>query len=376
MAKPYGLWKRTNGVFYYRLGHGPWRSTGQTRKDKAIEHVLQRLEEAKVEATRRARRLEAVPLRDYLKPYYGPNCPHVMRLRAEKKSIGAEHVKHCRALLDRHVLQDRIADLDVRELRRADVIDFRGRLLVKGLGDGQVNRILRVLKTCIKEGVHREELERDPTAGVGNIHHRPAERGVFSRDDLRALFLATGLGPWASLQAYTVFLMAATVGARRSEILALHWRDIDLDNNEVNIRQAWKSETELGPPKWGRAREGLPLPAVTAGRLRELRKASLRVLPDALVFCNEEGNRLSSRWYQAAFLAGMKAAKIDAAGRRLTGHSFRHSLATALRDAGVPAEKVQAALGWRDIRTMDGYTHFGAEHLRAQAELVDGILGG
>jgi len=206
------------------------------------------------------------------------------------------------------------------------------------------------------------------------IHHRPAERGIFSREELRALFPADGLGPWGSLQAYTVFLMAATVGARRSEILALRWRDIDLDKGEISIRQAWKSETEIGPPKWGRAREGLPLPAKTAARLRELRKASYWILPDAFVFHGRKGGRLSSRWYQEAFTAAMAAAKIDAKARRLTGHSFRHSLATALRDGGVPAEKVQAALGWRDERTMDGYTHFGAEHLRGQADLIDRLL--
>jgi hypothetical protein len=71
-------------------------------------------------------------------------------------------------LLDKHVLKDVIADCNVKALRRADIIDFRGRLLASGLGDGQLNRILRVLKTCLKEGLHREELERDPTAGVGN----------------------------------------------------------------------------------------------------------------------------------------------------------------------------------------------------------------
>ena len=298
------------------------------------------------------------------------------QLRAEKKSIGAEHVKHCRALLDKHVLKDVIAECNVKALRRADIIDFRGRLLASGLGDGQVNRILRVLKTCLKEGLHREELERDPTAGVGNISHRSEERGVFTREELHALFPAEGLGPWVSLQAFACFYVAATVGARRSEILALCWRDIDLDKGEISIRRAWKSETELGPPKWGRAREGLPLPATTAARLRELRRVSLHVLPDALVFHNPEGGRLSSRWYQEAFHAGMKAAKIDAKACRFTGYSYRHSLATALRDAGADPAKIQAALGWQDKRTMDGYTHFGSEHLRAQAVLIDGVFSG
>jgi integrase len=380
MKKPYRLWKRTDrrGVYYFCQGDGPWRSTGTPRRAEAEAYALAAIEKAR-EAARQAAEAaklqrETVPLREYLKPFYGPACVHVARLRAEKKSIGAEHVKHCRAILDKHIVTDPIAERNVRELRRGDIEDFRGRLLARGLGDGQVNRILRVLKTCLREGVHREDLERDPAAGVGLIHHRYPERGVFSRDELKALFPASGLGPWGSLQTYCLFMFAATMGARRSEILALRWRDIDLDKKEANIRQAWKSETELGPPKWGRAREGLPLPATTAARLRELRKASLHVLPDALVFHEADGGRLSSRWYQEAFHAGMKAAKIDAKARRLTGHSFRHSLATALRDAGVSAEKVQAALGWRDTKTMDGYTHFSAEHLRGQAELIDKLF--
>lgn len=367
--KPFRLWKRKDrgGVYYYRWASGPWRSTGCTRRGQAETYVLAHpLPDIR----------EAVLLRDFLRPFYTDACPHVARLHAEKKSIGAEHVKHCRALLDSYVLKDQIADSNVGELRRGDILDFRGRLIADGLRDSQVNRILGVLKTCIKEGVHREELERDPTAGVGNISHRPTERGVFTRDELKRLFPPRGLGPWGTQQANMVFLVAATVGARRGEILALRWRDVDLDKNEIHIRQAWKNETELGPPKWGRTREGLPLPKTTADGLRALRGASMHVLPDALVFCTEDGGRLSTRWYQAAFRAAMKRAKIDSASRRLTGHSFRHSLNTILRDQGVPAEKIRAAMGWTNEKTQDGYTHFGVEHLRDQADLVDSLLGG
>lgn len=313
-------------------------------------------------------------IRQYLQRFYGPECPHVARLRAEKKSIGREHIRHCRTILERYVLQDPIADGNLEQLRRGDVLDFRGRLLAKGLSDSQVNRALRVLKTCIKEGVFREELERDPTAGVGNISHRPQERGVFSRQELRRLFPIEGLGPWRSLQSYVCFLIAATVGARRGEILALRWRDVDLDKREISIRRAWKSETELGPPKWGNVREGLPLPEVTVSRLRALRASSMFVLPDALVFHNQNGYRFSSKWYSLAFVGAMARAGIDAPGRRLTAHSFRHSLNTLLRDQGVPAEKIRAAMGWSSEKVQDGYTHFGTEHLRDQAEMVDRLL--
>lgn len=70
----------------------------------------------------------------------------------------------------------------------------------------------------------------------------------------------------------------------------------------------------------------------------------------------------------------MVKAKINAKVRRLTPHSFRHSLNTLLRDQGVPDEKIRAALGWTNEKTQDGYTHFSAEHLQDQVEIIDGIF--
>jgi len=29
------------------------------------------------------------------------------------------------------------------------------------------------------------------------------------------------------------------------------WKDVDSDKMEIHVRQAWKSDTELGEPKWG-----------------------------------------------------------------------------------------------------------------------------
>lgn len=157
-----------------------------------------------------------------------------------------------RGLIDNYILKDPIADLNVQDLRRGNILDFRQRLLNKTT-DQQANRVLGVLKTCIKEGVYREELERDPTIGIGNIWHHPMERGVFMRKELKELFPADGLGPWKDLQVYTCFMVAATMGLRRGEVLALRWRDVDFDKGWFSFCQAWKDDTNLGPPKWGRS---------------------------------------------------------------------------------------------------------------------------
>ncbi len=373
MVQPYGLWKRGK-IYYYRLTSGPWRSTGCTSKGKAIEFVLKRMEEVKKEAARAAREAKATGLRKYLEPYYcWDRCPHIARLRAEKKQISEQHARHQRSLIEKYILQDPIADLSVQELRRGDILDFRLRML-SDRSDRQANRIIGVLKTCLKEGIYREELQRDPTLGIGNIHHEAIERGIFTVEELQALFPKEGLGPWEDIQAYTCFLVAAAIGLRRGEVLALRWTDVDFDQAVLHVRQAWKDDVTLGLPKWGKVRDGVPLPTITANKLLELRGVSFHILPEALVFHNQDGSRKSARWWQDQFREAMKKAKIDAKARRLTAHSFRHSLNTILRDQGVPAEKIRAAMGWTNEKTQDSYTHFGSEHLRGQADIIDGIF--
>jgi len=336
--------------------------------------VLERIEEVKKEAGRAAEAAKLISLRDYLEPFYRwERCPHIGRLLTEKKQISEQHAKHQRALIDKHIFKDRIANQYVQELSRGDILDFRQRLLSK-LSDHQANRIIGVLKTCIKEGIYREELQRDPTLGIGNIRCTSKERGIFAVEELQALFPKKGIGPWEDLQSFTCFFVAATTGMRRGEILALRWKDVGFEENIYHVLQAWKDDKTTGLPKWEKVRENLTLPTIMTEKLKELRSVSLHILPDALVFHNEDGSRKSFKWWQEQFRAAMKKAKIDAKARRLVPHCFRHSLNTILRDKGVPAEKIRATMGWSDEKTQDIYTHFGSEHLRGQADIVDGIF--
>ena len=371
MAKPYGLWKRGK-VYYYRIGTGKWKSTSCTRQDKAHDYALERLEEEKRHKEEEAK---TIILRDYLDPFYiEDRCPHVARLRAEKHPISIHHIKLQRTNITKYIFEDEIADRNLRELRRADIIDFRQRLLNQGFSDSKVNKVIKTLKTCIKEGIFREELDRDPTLGVGNIREEKQERGAFTQKELANLFPPEGLGPWPDLAAYTCFLVAATTGMRRGEILAIQWKDIDFDNNLYHVRRAWKNDHEIGLPKWERVRENLPLPEITAKKLKELRSQSLHILPDAFVFHKKDGARLSTLWWQNTFTQAMVKAKIKAKERNITPHSFRHSLNTYLRDQGVADEKIRAALGWSSAKIQADYTHWKAEHLREQATVIDNLF--
>jgi integrase len=234
------------------------------------------------------------------------------------------------------------------------------------------NKALAVLKTICKEAFFREDLDRDPTSGVGNLKEIRKEPGIFTAEELRALFPAEGLGPWKGLLDKTCFLLAADTGMRRGELLALRWKNVDLEAALVHVLEAWKGGEEVGLPKWGRTRVA-PLTDATVRALRELEEDSVRTHAKDLVFCFLDGSRLGDTWWKKHFAIGMKAAGIDVRGRGIKPHSFRHTAATLRRDAGEDPAKIRAALGWTNARTQEGYEHFTADMLRSST--LEGILG-
>jgi integrase len=367
MKHEYSLFKRKDKkawyVYYYdKNGKRVSKSTGQTVKYKAEEYARQ-LVGVLNDTTRKD-----VTFGDYAQPFFlWDSCPHIRRLLDERKSITRRHARNQRIWLEKYILPDKIAEKSLGKITRADLIDFRSRVLrLIPEKINSVNKVMTVLKTIIKEALIREEIEKDPTVGLGMIKYEPVQRGIFSLEELENLFPADSLGPWNEVLDYTCFLVAASTGMRRGEILALSWKDIDFDNGAIRINSAWKDREELGLPKWNKVRVTpmLLFRKQTLSKLKELKLQSGRSGPDDLVFCYGDGTRLGSTWWQGRFRSALRKAEIDCISRNLHPHSFRHSLNTILRDKGKDPAKVRAVLGWRQEKTQDGYTHFDIEHFR------------
>jgi hypothetical protein len=134
-------------------------------------------------------------LKEYANLYYiWETCPHVRRLLDEKKSIGKRHVRIQRGVMEKQIFPDEIVNMKISDIKRADIIDFRSRLLAKNLGGRTVNMIIGILKTIFKEAFYREEIDRDPTAGIGLIKYRKKEAGIFIIPELKMLFPVDSIG--------------------------------------------------------------------------------------------------------------------------------------------------------------------------------------
>jgi integrase/recombinase XerD len=79
-----------------------------------------------------------------------------------------------------------------------------------------------------------------------------------------------------------------------------------------------------------------------------------------LVFLNNRGEGLSR---QSVFLMIKKAAMLAGVKKVISPHSFRHSFATHLVEAGADLRAVQEMLGHESITTTEIYTHLDRNYL-------------
>jgi integrase len=171
------------------------------------------------------------------------------------------------------------------------------------------------------------------------------------------------------------YTVALDSGARKSELAALRWTDLDPATGRLTIqRQLLKNGAEpvFGPTKGKKART-IEIAAETVALLRthkahqaEIKLRNRTVYRDhGLIFAKEWGD-LHGR---AASLGGplqvnnigqrefdriLKAAKV----RRIKFHGLRHTCATLMLSAGVPPNVVQHRLGHSKIEmTLGIYGH-------------------
>ena len=164
-----------------------------------------------------------------------PQLPHGISIIAQEKGqilvtpAGSRKdiSHHRRMLIDKHILPDRVTDYVISVTKLTDLLDFRSRLLCK-CSPSTVNSVMGVLKIVFMEGYFREELDRNPTEGIGAIKYTKQESGIFTLDELSQLFLEDSR-PWADEIDYICFFLAASTGMRRGEILVLKWQNLDIE---------------------------------------------------------------------------------------------------------------------------------------------------
>jgi integrase len=178
---------------------------------------------------------------------------------------------------------------------------------------------------------------------------------------------------------YWPVLVALATGARRGEILALRWRNVDLDRGTVRVVESLE-QTKAGlrfkAPKNEKTRP-ITLPAFAAAELRRLKREQaesllrlgVRQTGETLLCGRADGEPMPPRSLTHEFGKAIRRAK-DLP--RVRFHDLRHSHATQLLLAGVHPKVAQERLGHSSISvTLDLYSHVTATMQEDAAAKLD-----
>ncbi|MCZ6848652.1 MAG: site-specific integrase [Alphaproteobacteria bacterium] len=235
-----------------------------------------------------------------------------------------------------------------------------------------------VLRTALNHAVTVELVERNVCAAIKPPTPERKEIETLTADQI-ADALKNLEGHWI----YPVVALALGTGARRGEIAALRWADIDLHGATVRIERSIEETKEglrVKAPKTAAGRRTVSLPAFTVAALREHRRKTLELrlklgagpLPveHALFGCVDGATpapyTISNRWRHA-----VKARKLP----KVTFHALRHSHASALIAAGLDVVSVSRRLGHANPTiTLSVYAHVFKNKNADAAAAMDAVL--
>jgi integrase len=222
----------------------------------------------------------------------------------------------------------------------------------KPMAPATVNRYAASLAAVITWAIKKRIAPKGYVHPCRTVERKPEnnERVRFlSPDERERLLDACRRARWPKL--YLLVLMALTTGARKGELLALQWEDVDLDRAEAHC-----GRSKNGDPKV------LPLVPAVVQLLQAFRGA-----PSALVFGSpRDGGQpfaFEGQWAEA-----LKKAHI----RRFRFHDLRHSCASMLAASGATLLEIADVLGHRQLAMTKRYSHLTTQH---KATLVNRVLG-
>jgi integrase len=277
-------------------------------------------------------------------------------------------------------LVDGLGSRRLRDLTPALLSSFYADLVKQGLGPKSVRNTHGIAHKALSDAVRQGVLPRNPADQVELPRPERPETETWTADEL-GRFLAHAEGH----RLYAAWVLIASTGLRRSELLGLRWQNVDLETAKlavvdtvVEVRS--KPTLRIGETKSRRSRRVLALDERTVAILRahrtrqnvERMAAGEIYNNQGLVFSNELGEVVSPSWFTRA----TKSLAVGAGVPELASHAAaRHTWATLALSSGVHPKVVQERLGHSSVAiTLDRYSHVIEGMDREAAEVVASMI--
>ncbi|WP_078430442.1 tyrosine-type recombinase/integrase [Alkalihalobacterium alkalinitrilicum] len=281
--------------------------------------------------------------------------------------------------------------LRIDQVKTIHIVDFLDNLSEPGLRKDGKEDVLspatiayhhRILKNIFSRAVEWKIIKENPVVGVKKPKETPKEIEVYDEEEAALLLnrLDKELLHWR-----VMIKIAITTGLRRSELLGLEWKHIDLEEGIIAVKQGLtyskSSGFQIGELKTKNSKRTVTIPSSLIPELKKLKtkKQQERIAAEELwnggdyffLFSDFKGipfHPTSVTTWWRRFINRHKLKYINF-------HALRHTSATLLINQGIHAKTISSRLGHADIKTtMNTYGHVLEKADREAANSLDTLF--
>ncbi len=272
-----------------------------------------------------------------------------------------------RIIIQRHLMPN-LGAIPLTQLHPSHIQGYYAKALSEGKADNNgklsaqtVRNIHKVLSEAISHAVKWQILVRNVALAVDPPRSSQSEMATLTEEQARLFLEAVVESPYHEL-----FTVALYTGMRRSELLGLPWKNVDLYLAQLSVTQTLHRLSSIGfvfgKPKTAKSRRTVALPPTVCILLRQLKERQiverlllgLKLQDDDLVFSKPDGKPLDPSTITHTFRRIIKRAGLP----RLRFHDLRHTHASLMLKQGVHPKIVSERLGHSSIGiTLDTYSH-------------------
>ena len=238
------------------------------------------------------------------------------------------------AMSDKHILP-RFRQLCITEITPATVRAWQTEVLGKGYSQSYCYSLHRQLSAILNFACRYYGLPTNPAARAGSIGRNEVHQAFWTLDDFHR-FAMTLREPAQIMLFYLLFW----TGCRIGEVLALTWDDVDADAIHISKTMSrLRGAPYIRAPKTRESVRTVPLPAFISSMLTDYKRLTVYTGPELFQITSSAAARLLARHAKQAGL------------ERIRIHDLRHSHASMLIQAGVPAIAIAERLGHKNAQT-------------------------
>jgi integrase len=264
-----------------------------------------------------------------------------------------------------------LGSMPVNEIKRKNLKSFFDKKYAEGLNLNTIKLIRAPINGVLTYAVESELIESNPMRDLA-LKYKKKKFEIDPLTESESQLLLEQAQTFMNGEYYPSVLCALRTGMRIGEIQALKWKDIDIDNRQIEVKRSYRKGRMTGTKSHKRRRVDITLhltETFMAHRTAQKREALRKGKPvSEFVFSGVRDELLNRSSFQNALNRCTERAGL----RKIRTHSLRHSYATIRLMKGHNVGDVSYQLGHSSIKiTYDVYAHWMPGQFKSEVDELD-----